>query len=169
MIKITEATTADYRTIEALARNTWLDTYGDILSEKQIEYMLDMMYNKISIVHQIEGLRHHFLLIQDDSIGNEYVGFVSYELNYDNQAKTKIHKLYVVPHYQGKGLGKALIKEIISRANQAKNRSILLNMNRYNKSLSFYERMGFNIVGEEDIDIGNDYLMEDYIFEKTLS
>jgi hypothetical protein len=38
-------------------------------------------------------------------------------------------------------------------------------VNRYNKARQFYEKMGFVVIGEEDIDIGNNYLMNDYIME----
>ena len=165
--KIVDATLRDIKTIETIARNTWGETYGNIISQEQIEYMLDMMYNESSIINQIENLNHHFLLIKDDT-SNDFLGFVSYEPNYKNENKTKIHKLYVLPNCQGAGLGKELINETIERARINNNMSILLNMNRSNKSLGFYEQMGFNIVGEEDINIGNGYLMEDYIFEKKI-
>jgi ribosomal protein S18 acetylase RimI-like enzyme len=38
-----------------------------------------------------------------------------------------------------------------------------LNVNRNNKALGFYQKFGFVILREEDIDIGNGYFMNDYI------
>ena len=46
--------------------------------------------------------------------------------------------------------------------------SVILNVNRFNKALSFYERMGFKVIDEVNIEIGNGYLMEDYVMEKTI-
>ena len=46
--------------------------------------------------------------------------------------------------------------------------SVILNVNRFNKALSFYERMGFKVIDEVNIEIGNGYLMEDYVMEKQL-
>jgi len=43
--------------------------------------------------------------------------------------------------------------------------SLTLNVNRHNKARFFYEKYGFVIIGEEDIDIGEGYFMNDYIME----
>ena len=45
----------------------------------------------------------------------------------------------------------------------------ILNVNRYNKATDFYIKLGFEISYEEDIDIGNGFLMEDYVMKKRLS
>ena len=46
--------------------------------------------------------------------------------------------------------------------------SLLLNVNRQNKAKFFYEKLGFTVIKEEDIDIGNGYFMNDYVMEKRL-
>ena len=45
---------------------------------------------------------------------------------------------------------------------------LLLNVNRFNSALGFYKKIGFEVVDEVNIDIGNGYLMEDYVMEKGL-
>ena len=47
-------------------------------------------------------------------------------------------------------------------------KSLHLNVNRFNKSVDFYKNLGFIIIGEEDIDIGKEYLMEDFVMELKL-
>lgn len=153
--------------IQKIAIKSWEVTYSDILSQEQFDYMIEMMYSHTALNKQMTEQKHHFLLIQEEST-SDYCGFVSYELNYKNQAKTKIHKLYLLPECKGKGMGRLLIDRVISLARSADNSHLSLNMNRDNKSLGFYRQMGFEIVGEEDINIGNGYLMEDYIFEKKI-
>ena len=46
--------------------------------------------------------------------------------------------------------------------------TLQLNVNRQNNAKEFYEKMGFAVIGEEDIDIGSGYYMNDYIMEKKL-
>lgn len=152
--------------IQDIAQKTWGDTYGHILTENQIEYMLDMMYSACSLEEQMNVLHHHFLLAKRED-SDDFEGFVSFELNYI-EGKTKIHKLYVLPQTHGTGMGRALIDKVAEMAKANDNISILLNMNRFNKTMGFYKHMGFNIIREEDIDIGNGFLMEDYVFEKML-
>nr|WP_255424468.1 GNAT family N-acetyltransferase [Apibacter sp. HY039] len=76
--------------------------------------------------------------------------------------------MYVLPDTQGKGIGKKLIQEVEKRAIKEKNKLLILNVNRFNKAVSFYKNMGFSISGSENIDIGKGFLMEDYIMEKEV-
>ena len=45
---------------------------------------------------------------------------------------------------------------------------IELNVNRFNKAIYFYQKNQFEIVEEVDIEIGNGYLMEDYVMKRNL-
>ncbi len=80
----------------------------------------------------------------------------------------KLHKIYVLPSQQGKGSGKFIIDQL-TNAMKIKGASALqLNVNRNNPAKSFYEKIGFAVIKEEDIDIGSGYFMNDYVMEKKL-
>jgi len=168
MITITEATEQDLPIIRAIAYQTWPSTFGEILSPAQIDYMLNMMYSLDSLTAQIRDKNHVFLLAQEAD-SNEYLGFISYEFDYRNESKTKIHKIYLLPASQGKGVGRLLIDKVETLAIERANSSLSLNVNKYNKAIQFYERMGFATVDTETIDIGEGFLMDDYIMEKPLN
>lgn len=168
MITITEATEQDLPVIRDIAYRTWPATFGEILSPAQIDYMLNMMYGLDALRAQIEDKNHVFLLAQETD-SNEYLGFISYEFDYKDQSKTKIHKIYLLPASQGKGVGRLLIDKVAVLAMERNNPSLSLNVNKYNKAIQFYERMGFATVDTETIDIGEGFLMEDYIMEKPLN
>lgn len=163
-MEIRKATLGDYDIIYDLAQRTWYATYTEILSQEQVEYMLDMMYSRESIAGQMDVKGHQFLLIEDK--GNA-IGFASYELGY-RPATAKLHKLYVLPNIQGKGAGRLLMAEVEKAALQNGNSKVVLNVNRYNRAFDFYSKCGYTKIGEEDIDIGRGYLMEDYIMAKEL-
>jgi len=165
MLEIKTATEAELPEIQRIAHQTWPITFGEILSPAQIEYMLEWMYSVPSLTEQIRDKGHVFLLIKESE---EWLGYVSYELNYQAKLKTKIHKIYLLPASQGKGAGAALIRKVADIAVEAQNTALILNVNRFNKAIGFYEKMGFAIVGSEDIDIGDGFLMQDHIMEKPL-
>lgn len=165
MLKINVASETDLSEIKRIAYETWPLTFGEILSPQQIEYMLEWMYSLPSLTEQIQEKGHVFILIKEEG---ESLGYVSYELNYKGIAKTKIHKIYLLPASQGKGVGAALIRRVAEIATKNQNTALILNVNRFNKAIGFYEKMGFAIVGSEDIDIGDGFLMQDYIMEKPL-
>lgn len=162
MIRIFQASRNDIETIRQVAFNTWPSTFGSILSQEQINYMLDMMYSIESLTSQMIAKKHIFLLAFNDE---KCVGFISYELDYKKQAITKIHKIYVLPKTQGNGVGKLLLSEVKRIAIENNNTALSLNVNRENPAIEFYKKLGFVIAGNEDIDIGNGFLMEDYIME----
>jgi len=150
--------------VRELALKIWPVTYKSVISEGQIDYMLDMMYSNDSLEKQLQNNRI-FLLVEED---NHFVGFASYELHCDNSNKTKIHKLYVLPETQGKGIGRQLIDCIAQIALSNENSILQLTVNKYNKAKDFYIKNGFEITDEAVFDIGNGYIMDDYIMEKKL-
>lgn len=164
-MNIIEATKEHLFIIQALSDKIWPHTFQDILTKEQIGYMMDMMYSTSSLEKQMDELNHHYLLVED---AGEYVGYTSYELNYKGAATTKIHKIYVLPSLQGKGVGRFLIDTIGEIAHKNGNNALSLNVNRFNKALDFYKRIGFDIVDHEDISIGNGFLMEDFVLNKKL-
>ncbi|ESU26409.1 GNAT family acetyltransferase [Flavobacterium limnosediminis JC2902] len=150
--------------VRDLAYKIWPEAYEEILSEAQLDYMLENFYAIPALEEQMEK-GHVFLLAEENDV---YYGFASYEINCNNTGKTKLHKIYVLPETQGKGLGKLLLSEVEKAALNDGNSHLFLNVNRYNSAQEFYKRLGFVIVHEEDIEIGRGYLMEDFVMEKPL-
>jgi ribosomal protein S18 acetylase RimI-like enzyme len=73
-----------------------------------------------------------------------------------------------LPESQGKGAGKLLIDSVVKAATENQSDVVSLNVNRFNKAVSFYQKMGFEIVGKEDVELDHGYLMEDYKMEFKL-
>lgn len=163
-MNISVATSNQLSVVKDLAYKIWPDAYKTILSNDQLDYMLDMFYNVNALQNQIQN-GHVFLLLE---FNDNYIGFASYELNCNATTKTKIQKLYVLPEIQGKGFGKSLVNFIKHKAILAKNTALFLNVNKYNVAKDFYLKHGFKIVKEEVIAIGNDYVMDDYVMEINL-
>lgn len=162
MYHIRQAGIADVDTIKHLAQQTWWPTYGDILSPEQINYMLDELYSTEKLSSQISTGEQTFLLLTET--GDKPVAFAAYSPRPENPLVYKLHKLYCLPQAQGKGYGKVLINEVCKRALAAGKHSLHLNVNRFNKAKVFYEKLGFNVIAQEDIPIGN-YQMNDYVME----
>lgn len=159
MIQIRDATTNDIERIRQIAEQTWWATYITIISEEQIRYMLGAMYSPEAIGECIITGTQRFILL-DDEHGSQ--GFAAYGIKPGEQA-VKLHKLYVLPGNHGKGYGKRLIEEVISRTKALGLNILDLNVNRYNPAFSFYRKIGFRVLREEDIPFGpywaNDYVM----------
>jgi ribosomal protein S18 acetylase RimI-like enzyme len=81
-----------------------------------------------------------------------------------------LQKIYVLPSYQGFGLGKLLFEQAITAIKEMHPEPCVmeLNVNRNNKALRFYERMGMHKDREGDFPIGNGFYMNDYIMAITI-
>jgi GNAT superfamily N-acetyltransferase len=165
MINISEAGLNDIKTIQEITNITWPITYGEILSQAQLDYMLGLFYSDEALSKQIENKEQLFYLISDSE---STIGFIGIEHRYKNEAVTKIHKIYLLPETQGKGYGKKVFEFIEELALENNSKQLLLNVNRFNTALNFYKKLGFEIKETVDIEIGNGYLMEDYVMGKDL-
>lgn len=144
-----------------LTKKIWPVAYGEILSKAQLDYMIDKFYNEPALCELMQK-GHVFYVAQDDK--DNYVGFVSYEINSEPN-KTKIHKIYVLPETKGTGLGRQFFELVKEKAIENNQKAIFLNVNKYNNAIHFYTKLGFTKVKDEVIDIGNGYVMDDYVME----
>lgn len=162
MLSIRNAVINDIALVRELTYRIWPQTYASLLSPEQIDYMLDMMYSESSLQKQMnEGSR--FMIV---SAENEPVGFASYQQI--EPGVFKLHKLYVLPSQQGKGTGRFVIDHIIHASQQQGAVSLRLQVKKDNTAKKFYEKLGFVIIQEIQLDIGNGYIMDDYIMEKKI-
>lgn len=145
--------------VKDLAYAIWPSAYREILSAEQLNYMLDNFYSIESLESQMDNGQVFKLLFEDSNV----VGYLSYEFNCKETGLLKIHKIYLLPETQGKGFGKFMIDEVIKIAKSNQQKGVFLNVNKYNNAQFFYEKLGFTITKDEVIDIGNDYVMDDYV------
>ena len=100
--------------------------------------------------------------------GDVMIGFAS--LGPYAPDSMKLHKLYLLPDYHGTGIGACALAEVeqIARDNAAT--ALVLNVNRHNpKAIHSYERAGWQIAQEVVIDIGNGFVMDDFVMTKQLA
>ncbi|WP_316816679.1 GNAT family N-acetyltransferase [Pedobacter nyackensis] len=164
MILLRKGKEEDIPSIQNIANKTWPEAYSSIISEEQITYMLKKMYNRGELLSQLEQ-GYAFLMAEQDG---KDLGFAVFSNVDPANHIFKLHKLYVLPETHGQGVGKLLINEVVNLVRRAGGVSLELNVNRDNKATAFYERAGFTIKETVDLDIGNGFLMNDYVMQKAL-
>ncbi len=169
-INIRQATLNDRALIRSISERTWPSTYGHIISQEQIEFMLDWMYSDQSLKEQFENGHQFFIAcLNGADIGFCSVSEDEVDHEKDNTTKEtqqsafKLNKLYVLPTAQGTGSGKALLEKAIDIAKNAGAESIFLQVNKHNNAYTFYLKNGFVKEAEFKFDIGNGFFMDDYV------
>ncbi len=147
----------DITIIRQIAEATWPVAYGAIISQEQIHYMLDMIYNDAALLEQMQK-GHQFYIAEHQ---NQPIGFAS--VSHEGNEGCKLNKLYILPNIQKTGAGKALLQEAINYTRLKQQTRLFLQVNKENSAKDFYTRMGFIIEQEYKLDIGSGFFMDDYI------
>jgi GNAT superfamily N-acetyltransferase len=167
-IIITPATLEDRAFIRSVSERTWPSTYGHIISQEQIDFMLDWMYSDESLAAQFEkGHQFYIANLNGAPIGFCSVSAEPNEVENDVAKQHKLNKLYVLPSAHGTGSGKALLHKAIEVAKLAGSTSLFLQVNKHNNAYTFYLKNGFEKEKEFKFDIGNGFYMDDYVMRLT--
>ena len=159
MLTIRWACEADCALIRRLADEVFPATYRGIITPSQMEYMMEWMYGAEVLAREMCGEFAWFIASAD----GEPCGYLS--VQHEAEDHFHLQKIYVLPRFQGIGAGEFLFRhavEYIRSVHPAPCR-MELNVNRNNRALHFYERMGMRKLREGDFPIGDGYYMNDYI------
>ncbi len=149
-----------FQQVFQLASEIWNENYKGIISQEQIDYMLNMMYNSERLQQDLNENYQWELIINKEEI----IGYLAYVIKKDN--RVFLSKIYLKTTAQGLGLGKRALDRIKNYAKTNNCSAVFLTVNKDNKKgIRAYNNAGFNIVDEEVTDIGKGYVMDDYIFE----
>lgn len=151
----------DIEIVESLAKEIWSQHYIPIIGHAQVKYMLNK-YQSVNAISQsiIDGYVYYIAYYKDKPCG--YSAVVQDEGVF-------LSKFYVKNDLRGKGLGKAMLSSIYEYAIKNNLNRVWLTCNKYNsKSLNIYKKLGFIIINEIVTDIGNGFVMDDYVLEKHL-
>jgi RimJ/RimL family protein N-acetyltransferase len=167
MVAFCEITENDISEIQKLARIIWFSHYPGIISHEQIEYMLKKMYSE-DIIHTELINGYYWYLVKNDNIP---VGFISISKEEKGtEYWIKLNKLYVLTEYHGIGIGQNALSFVKNRAFELGASKIYLAVNKLNKkAIAAYNKSGFFIEKEVVTNIGDGFVMDDYIMAMVLS
>ena len=140
--------------IARLAEIVWRAHYPGIISKEQIDYMLAKMYDLDALRREMADGIAYLRAVE----GDRMLGFASYG---PAGKELKLHKLYVDPSHQRRGIGRALLDHV-ARASQG--RTLVLAVNKRNRqAITAYQKHGFVIRESMVVDIGSGFVMDDYL------
>lgn len=159
---ISAQTRTDFKVIAELADIIWTEHYTPIIGEAQVSYMLEKYQSATAIEEQVEnGVLYYLILLKD-----EPAGYFSVSKQGDSLF---LSKLYVLKSARKNGLGRTAVSFMEDLTKEFGLHKIRLTVNKYNtNSIKAYEKMGFKNVDAIVQDIGNGFVMDDYVLEKEV-
>lgn len=164
MTRLQPLTRADFDAVAALARRIWLEHYTKIITREQIEYMLGGRFTAANLERYLDAADRWMCVLKQD---DEAVGYCSYALT-DTPHELKLEQLYLLPVLHGRGLGRSMLEHVEAHARRLGMTTLMLQVNKHNNAREVYLRGGFKVREEVVVDIGQGYVMDDYIMTKAI-
>ncbi len=164
MLTFHPVTAGDAATLRTLATVIWRECYAEMISAEQMAFMIGQMYSTETVRREIsEGV-----LWKIGRLDGENAGYLSVTFGADGVAK--LNKLYLLPALQGKRLGQQMLAHVFALAAGRGAREVRLQVNKGNvRAQRAYERFGFVRIGEAVFDIGGGFVMNDYLFARSVA
>lgn len=161
-MKLTEVKTDEQlRQLSNLANEIWHEYFPCLLTDGQINYMVEKFQSYEAMHKQMANGYQYFLIMEEEMIG--YTG-----IRMDGK-RLFLSKLYLKKEFRGKGYASQVFDFLEEYALLHKLNAIYLTVNKYNNhTIAVYQHKGFVTIDAVVSDIGNGYVMDDYIMEKKL-
>jgi ribosomal protein S18 acetylase RimI-like enzyme len=144
-------TIEDTAAIQKVLFNTWVASYADFIPMKDIQWYFNNYYSDVN-----------FARINDDPLTWNFVaevkefvvGYARGKINAE-QNRFYLESLYVLPEFQGKGIGTDLLKIVEEKALANQHGTIWLGVMVQNlPSLEWYRKLGFQDTEESPFQMG---------------
>ena len=147
-----------------LAYEIWTTHFPGIISQAQIDYMLNTLQSKTAIQEQIQaGFRYYLIQVE-----GYLAGYLAVKPE-QQQKQLFLSKLYILKQARGTGLARRSIEFIETLACEMNLSRIYLTCNKYNTTtLDIYAHLGFKTVDSVKKKIGSGFIMDDYVLKKTV-
>ena len=156
-------TDEEIKLLTDLAGEIWHEYWPILLSDAQIDYMVNKFQSYRAIKNQINSEGYIYNIIEENSEVCGYFGI------HPEKEKLFLSKLYVKKEFRHMGIGAGAFAKICEIANELNKKSIYLTVNKHNtNTISAYKKWGFKTINSVVTDIGQGFVMDDYIMEYSL-
>lgn len=162
-VSISALAAADIEAVRALAHEVWHKHYPSIITVEQIAYMLAQRYAPDVIAAE---LRRDDVWWHKATVAGRIIAFSACVLS-ERRDELKLDKLYVHNEAQRGGVGGKLIDNAAKLAARLGKTWLVLAVNKNNaQAIGAYEKHGFAICESVVKDIGEGFVMDDFIMAR---
>ena len=160
-LRFEEYTTDEQLTALAeLADVIWHEFFPGIISDRQIDYMVEKFQSFEAMKRQIAEQGYHYFAVVMDEIP---VGY--YAVAKQPDGSLLLSKLYLRADMRRKGLASMMFREVRRYARREGIELIKLTVNRNNThAIEVYKHFGMRLIDEQKFDIGGGFYMDDHIY-----
>lgn len=149
--------------IADLANIIWHQHFIPIIGIQQVEYMLDKFQSYRALKEQLEDGYEYYQLYDN----GEFCGYCGV---HPEGGRLFLSKLYIKKECRGRHIATKAFRFLENLCRDRGISTIWLTCNKHNdNTLNVYRHLGFETIDTQEADIGNGYIMDDYIMEYRIS
>lgn len=162
-----------------LSDEIWHEYWPAIIGPEQTDYMVEKFQSLDAIKAGIAEQGYRYWFICDNAEADACAanlrtqrGVVGYTGGYTESETNRffVSKIYLLSTQRGKGLCSKTIAFYEQLCRNEDLRAMYLTVNKHNElGIRAYKGKGFETIDAVETDIGNGFVMDDYIMEKTVS
>ncbi len=165
------ASVSDAAALASLASQTFIDTYAEQNTRENLAAHLQESYTQQRQAREINDPTMVTLLVESL---DELVGFAQMRRDHKPDCVTdpsaiEIWRFYISVPWHGKGVAAALMDRCVLEARQRDAQSVWLGVYSINfKAQRFYQKMGFEAIGEHVFTVGDDP-QRDFVLSRAVN
>lgn len=153
------------RQLAVLSEQIWHECFPGIISEEQIDYMVERFQSYNAMRRQLESEGYNYFFVTDNG---EVCGYTGYVLEPENN-RLFLSKLYLRSDCRGRGLSSKIIDRLCEVCRENGLERIRLTVNIHNRqAIEVYKHKGFAVAFDQKADIGSGFYMDDHVMELTV-
>ena len=154
-MKLRSAQISDIIDLQKICTEAYTQNFSDHWYEGGLEWYLEKEFNSERLKSDLADQNTDYYFIEHEQ---KVVGFVKLRNNLDTdipiENSAELEKVYVLPEYKGKGIGKLALKETIKRVEERGKSNLFLCVIDTNESaIAFYEKLGFEFHSNTTLDL----------------
>ena len=149
----------DIKTLQAIAKQTFTETFGSQNTAEDLAKFLNEEYDFDKLKAEVENPEsfYYFYYFEDELAGYLKLNVGAAQTESDYPEALEIQRIYVLQKYQGKRIGLAMMQQALVIAEELKKPQVWLGVWENNfKAQAFYQKSGFKKVGSHDFILGDD-------------
>lgn len=149
--------------IANLAEIIWHEHFIPIIGKEQVEYMVDKFQSFPALKEQVTNGYEYYQIIDN----GELCGYCG--IHQEEDGRLFLSKLYLKKEARGRHLATQAFEFLKNLCKERHLSSIWLTCNKHNENtLAVYRHLGFKTIAAQEADIGNGFIMDDYILEYSI-
>ncbi|BAK43806.1 N-acetyltransferase [Eggerthella sp. YY7918] len=161
------ATGEDQKQLAELADTIWHEYWPELIGEAQTDYMVEQFQSLAAIERDMREHAYEYWMLHAADDGR-VVGYTGGRVEPDTN-RFFISKIYLLANERGKGFARQTIDFYENLCHERELDAMYLTVNKHNDlGIRAYVGTGFKTIDAVETDIGNGFIMDDYIMEKRL-